>query len=211
MQDWDRVTSSANFFNFAGQDGSKLLHTFTPSLRDSIVFGKKSKLGLGGMESKISAATWALDRGACIGILIGKVRLRMEYFEFFPHPLRSIKGVSMNNHSPNIKISISAGVSVVICNGFEEGAIPRIIGGKKVGTFFTKHETKSIPLENLALNAKNGELNYLGTGKEARRTALRLIRSGNISNNYYQSVSESCDRLLKLDLSRIIEVASTVL
>lgn len=44
------------------------------------------------MDSKVSAATWAMDRG----------------------------------------------VSVVICNGTQEKAIKTIMGGRKVGTFFTE-------------------------------------------------------------------------
>lgn len=48
----------------------------------------------------------------------------------------------------------------MICNGFQEGAISRIINGKKVGTFFTKHETTMVPLESLAVNAKHGEYHF---------------------------------------------------
>lgn len=56
-----------NLFNIevsiSGRDGSKLLHTYSPNFREKIVFGEKSNVGMGGMESKISAATWALERG----------------------------------------------------------------------------------------------------------------------------------------------------
>lgn len=59
------------------------------------------------MDSKVSAATWALDRG----------------------------------------------VSVVICNGTQEKAIKTIIGGRKVGTFFTENATGgTTPVEVLAEN-----------------------------------------------------------
>lgn len=61
--------------------------------RENIKFGKKSKVGTGGMDSKLNAATWALDRG----------------------------------------------VSVVICNGSQDNAIKTIVGGRKVGTFFTEN------------------------------------------------------------------------
>lgn len=67
------------------------------------------QVGTGGMDSKVNAATWALDRG----------------------------------------------VNVVICNGTQEKAIKMIIGGRKVGTFFT--ETASggpTPVETLAENGK---------------------------------------------------------
>lgn len=52
-----------------GQDGAKLLHTYNPSYNGSIQFGSKSKVGLGGMESKIKAACWALERG--VSVVIG--------------------------------------------------------------------------------------------------------------------------------------------
>lgn len=61
------------------------------------------------MDSKVKAATWALDRG----------------------------------------------VSVVICNGMQEKAIKTIIGGRKVGTFFTEStEGFTTPVEELAENGK---------------------------------------------------------
>lgn len=69
-----------------------------------------SQVGTGGMDSKVSAATWAMDRG----------------------------------------------VSVVICNGMQEKAIKTIVGGRKVGTFFTESPaTSSHSVESMA---ENGEL-----------------------------------------------------
>ncbi|XP_022669735.1 delta-1-pyrroline-5-carboxylate synthase-like isoform X2 [Varroa destructor] len=117
-----------------GQDGSKLLYTYSPLYSESVVYGEKSKVGMGGMESKISAALWALERG----------------------------------------------VSVVICNGFQEDAISRIVGGKKVGTFFTNHQTKVFSVESLAANAKkdSGTLEALSgrqRGAVIRRLADLLV------------------------------------
>lgn len=61
------------------------------------------------MDSKVNAATWALDRG----------------------------------------------VNVVICNGTQEKAIKLIIGGRKVGTFFTETAAGGpTPVETLAENGK---------------------------------------------------------
>lgn len=61
------------------------------------------------MDSKVSAATWALDRG----------------------------------------------VNVVICNGTQEKAIKTIIGGRKVGTFFTENAIGGpTPVDTLAENGK---------------------------------------------------------
>lgn len=92
------------------QDGARLLHTYCPAFNGNVTYGEKSSVGMGGMEAKVKAASWALERG----------------------------------------------VSVVICNGMEESAITRIISGKRVGTFFTDHKNSSIPVENMADNARKG-------------------------------------------------------
>lgn len=63
------------------------------------------------MDSKVSAATWAMDRG----------------------------------------------VSVVICNGMQEKAIKTIVGGRKVGTFFTESMgSSSHSVESMAENGEYG-------------------------------------------------------
>ncbi len=77
------------------------------------------QVGTGGMDSKVSAATWALDRG----------------------------------------------VNVVICNGTQEKAIKTIIGGRKVGTFFTENAAGGpTPVDTLAENGKwfLGKTNCVG-------------------------------------------------
>lgn len=53
------------------QDGAKMLHTFSMDLRDTIKFGQKSKVGTGGMDAKVNAALWALDRGVSVVICNG--------------------------------------------------------------------------------------------------------------------------------------------
>lgn len=67
------------------------------------------QVGTGGMDSKVMAATWAMDRG----------------------------------------------VSVVICNGHQEKAIKTIVGGRKVGTFFT--ESFAGATTSVESMAENGE------------------------------------------------------
>ncbi|XP_015122580.1 delta-1-pyrroline-5-carboxylate synthase [Diachasma alloeum] len=52
-------------------DGAKMLHTFTSDHRGTIKFGRKSKLGTGGMDSKVNAALWALDRAVSVVICNG--------------------------------------------------------------------------------------------------------------------------------------------
>lgn len=53
------------------EPGARFLHTFTSDLRHAVEFGKKSKVGTGGMDSKVNAATWALDRGVSVVICNG--------------------------------------------------------------------------------------------------------------------------------------------
>jgi delta-1-pyrroline-5-carboxylate synthetase len=53
------------------EEGARFLHTFTSDLRHTIEFGQKSKVGTGGMDSKVNAATWALDRGVSVVICNG--------------------------------------------------------------------------------------------------------------------------------------------
>ncbi|KRZ44866.1 putative delta-1-pyrroline-5-carboxylate synthase [Trichinella pseudospiralis] len=55
-----------------GQEGSRLLTHFSPCSKSSLIFGDGSKLGTGGMESKISWARWALDQGVVSVICNGK-------------------------------------------------------------------------------------------------------------------------------------------
>ncbi|CAH0553248.1 unnamed protein product [Brassicogethes aeneus] len=53
------------------EQGARFIHTFTSDLRHTIEYGKKSKVGTGGMDSKVNAATWALDRGVSVVICNG--------------------------------------------------------------------------------------------------------------------------------------------
>lgn len=50
--------------------------------------------------------------------------------------------------------ALDRGVSVVICNGSQDNAIKTIVGGRKVGTFFTETNSASTPVEFLAENGK---------------------------------------------------------
>ena len=54
-----------------GTDGSKLLKIYNPKNHEMIQFGKGSSVGLGGMESKVASAVWALDRGVSVIICNG--------------------------------------------------------------------------------------------------------------------------------------------
>lgn len=51
-----------------GQEGASFVDTVYPGDTAFIAFGGKSRVGLGGMESKVKAANWALERGCSVVI-----------------------------------------------------------------------------------------------------------------------------------------------
>ncbi|XP_003242657.1 delta-1-pyrroline-5-carboxylate synthase [Acyrthosiphon pisum] len=53
------------------QEGAKMIWTYNSDMADVIQFGKKSTVGTGGMDSKVQAATWALNRGVSVVICNG--------------------------------------------------------------------------------------------------------------------------------------------
>lgn len=54
-----------------GRNDSQLMSTFHPSDLANITFGGKSRVGMGGMESKVKSAVWALERGTSVVIANG--------------------------------------------------------------------------------------------------------------------------------------------
>ncbi|CAH1134234.1 unnamed protein product [Ceutorhynchus assimilis] len=56
------------------EPGARFLHTFSSEQRQTIEFGKKSKVGTGGMDSKVNSAIWALDRGVSVVICNGTAK-----------------------------------------------------------------------------------------------------------------------------------------
>ncbi|WAR21106.1 P5CS-like protein [Mya arenaria] len=56
-----------------GTEGSRLVKTFSPKMDlCNVVFQGKSRVGLGGMESKVGAAAWALEKGVSVVICDGR-------------------------------------------------------------------------------------------------------------------------------------------
>ncbi|CAH4033971.1 delta-1-pyrroline-5-carboxylate synthase isoform X1 [Pieris brassicae] len=53
------------------EDGARMMHTYTSKDKDQVQFGQKSKVGTGGMDSKVNAATWAMARGVSVVICNG--------------------------------------------------------------------------------------------------------------------------------------------
>lgn len=54
-----------------GTDDAKLIDIFYPGDQQSITFGTKSRVGIGGMEAKVKAALWALQGGTSVVIANG--------------------------------------------------------------------------------------------------------------------------------------------
>ncbi|XP_061565109.1 delta-1-pyrroline-5-carboxylate synthase isoform X1 [Cololabis saira] len=54
-----------------GTDDAKLIDIFYPGDQQSITYGTKSRVGIGGMEAKVKAALWALQSGTSVVIANG--------------------------------------------------------------------------------------------------------------------------------------------
>ncbi|XP_026171647.1 delta-1-pyrroline-5-carboxylate synthase [Mastacembelus armatus] len=54
-----------------GTDDAKLIDNFYPGDQQSITYGTKSRVGIGGMEAKVKAALWALQSGTSVVIANG--------------------------------------------------------------------------------------------------------------------------------------------
>ncbi|XP_061646478.1 delta-1-pyrroline-5-carboxylate synthase isoform X1 [Phyllopteryx taeniolatus] len=54
-----------------GTDDAKLIDIFYPGDQQSITYGTKSRVGIGGMEAKVKAALWALQGGSSVVIANG--------------------------------------------------------------------------------------------------------------------------------------------
>ncbi|XP_061666792.1 delta-1-pyrroline-5-carboxylate synthase isoform X2 [Syngnathoides biaculeatus] len=54
-----------------GTDDAKLIDVFYPGEQQSITYGTKSRVGLGGMEAKVQSSVWALQGGTSVVIASG--------------------------------------------------------------------------------------------------------------------------------------------
>ncbi|XP_054622648.1 delta-1-pyrroline-5-carboxylate synthase isoform X2 [Dunckerocampus dactyliophorus] len=54
-----------------GTDDAKLIDTFYPGDQQSITYGTKSRVGIGGMEAKVTSSIWALQGGTSVVIANG--------------------------------------------------------------------------------------------------------------------------------------------
>ncbi|KAK4025968.1 hypothetical protein OUZ56_014999 [Daphnia magna] len=53
------------------EEGARLINTYSPNYAVNIQYGKKSRVGLGGMDSKVRSACWALEKGISVVICNG--------------------------------------------------------------------------------------------------------------------------------------------
>ena len=53
------------------EEGARLIDNFSPDMMEDLQFGEKSSVGTGGMDSKVKAASWALERGTTVTICNG--------------------------------------------------------------------------------------------------------------------------------------------
>lgn len=53
------------------EEGARLINTYCPEHAVTIQYGKKSRVGLGGMDSKVRSACWALEKGVSVVICNG--------------------------------------------------------------------------------------------------------------------------------------------
>lgn len=71
--------------------------------------------------------------------------------------------------------ALDRGLNTVICNGYSMGAIKGIVGGRKLGTFFTKEHESQTKVEKLARDAKAGSLQLQSLSPAKRSSAINYL------------------------------------
>lgn len=113
-----------------GTDDAKLIDIFYPGDQQSITYGTKSRVGLGGMEAKVSMKDDILSQSVNSTEFVQR-------FKKLHHTL------SCRLHQVKAALwALQGGTSVVIANGTHPKVtghvITDIVEGKKVGTFFSE-------------------------------------------------------------------------
>lgn len=115
-----------------GTDDAKFIDIFYPGDQQSITYGTKSRVGIGGMEAKVCLKTSHASRCYL-------------YFGCFICQAETLKLCFLSLSFPQVKAALWAlqgGTSVVIANGTHPKVtghvITDIVEGKKVGTFFSE-------------------------------------------------------------------------
>lgn len=114
------------------EEGARLINTYSPNHAVTIQYGKKSRVGLGGMDSKVSFNYFPF------------IQIRIQFKLKKKTNLISIWQVR------SACWALEKGISVVICNGMAENAVRNIIAGRKLGTFFTDSKNGGVSVESAA-------------------------------------------------------------
>ena len=86
--------------------------------------------------------------------------------------------------------ALDNGCGVVICNGMKYNTIRKIMRGQKVGSFFTKAEPDTVPVEILAKNARKGS---------RRLQSLSPTERAEIITNIGDSLTRRTDEIININ------------
>ena len=111
------------------EEGARLINTYCPATVESIHYGEKSRVGLGGMDSKV---------------FFSDLKDLMPSLFFLTKPSVFFWKVR------SACWALDKGISVVICNGMAENAVRDIVAGRKLGTFFTDYRNGGTSVETAA-------------------------------------------------------------
>ena len=88
--------------------------------------------------------------------------------------------------------ALDNGCGVVICNGMKYNTIRKIMRGQKVGSFFTKAEPDTVPVEILAKNARKGS---------RRLQSLSPTERAEIITNIGDALTRRTDEIININRS----------
>ena len=86
--------------------------------------------------------------------------------------------------------ALDNGCGVVICNGMKYNTIRKIMLGQKLGSFFTKAEPDTVPVEILAKNARKGS---------RRLQSLSPTERAEIITNIGDSLTRRTDEIININ------------
>lgn len=172
-----------------GQDGARLLHSYCPSLDGNVTYGEKSGVGLGGMQSKVRAASWALERGVAVVICNGTAEQAVS---------RIVEGRRIGTFFSDHK-SFSISVETQATNA-RKGArrLQELTGEQRADIIIT--------LSELLMSKKDQIL-------EANATDIEIAKEAGLTGPLLSRLSLNTEKLSSLSdgLKQIAETSHTVL
>jgi len=94
--------------------------------------------------------------------------------------------------------ALEHGSSVVICNGMKYNTIRKVMGGEKIGSFFTKAAVDAMPVEVLAKNARSGSRRLQTLTPNERAQIINKI-ADNLENREREIMSANALDLMKAE------------